>query len=384
MAATFAGDLYVEFFTKLDQNTKVFFTSKAAAIGAYLQGPVHAMLFIYVISYGVLLAQGKIEASISDALTRLLRIAIIVNLSLGAATYSYYIADFFYKVPDEIAGALIGSGTGQTRTDSIGALDQSLNTGIDLGYIYLNAPTGPFDFLTALSDTLFGFFIWIATFVVTGFAALLIAISKIALAVMLGIGPIFIIFLLFKSTQRFFEAWLAQVVTYGMINIVVVAFVVLVLGIFQDAANDAKIGNNGSDLGIAISAIIVAGLGAFVMRQAPQLASGLGGGVTLAATDLIGRAAGLGGRAAGRASGITGFNERRQALRQATLRQGAQATLGRQNARREANSQRVQNGATTAGRFVGSAARSAANTASALKTSAVQRAAAAQRYVRPK
>lgn len=383
MAATFAGDLYVEFFTKLDQNTKVFFTSKAAAIGAYLQGPVHAMLFIYVISYGVLLAQGKIEASISDALTRLLRVVIIVNLSLGAATYSYYIAKFFYNVPDEIAGALIGGGE-QVRADSIGALDQSLNTGIDLGNIYLNAPTGPFDFLTALSDTLFGFFIWIATFVVTGFAALLIAISKIALAVMLGIGPIFIIFLLFKSTQRFFEAWLAQVVTYGMINIVVVAFVVLVLGIFQDAANDAKIGNNGSDLGIAISAIIVAGLGAFVMRQAPQLASGLGGGVTLAATDLIGRAAGLGGRAAGRASGITGFNERRQALRQATLRQGAQATLGRQNARREANSQRVQNGATTAGRFVGNATRTAANTASALKTSAVQRAAAAQRYVRPK
>ena len=46
----------------------------------------------------------------------------------------------------------------------------------------------------------------------------LIALSDIALAVLLALGPLFIAMLLFDATQRLFSAWIAQLTTYALIR----------------------------------------------------------------------------------------------------------------------------------------------------------------------
>ncbi|MGE9715809.1 type IV secretion system protein, partial [Escherichia coli] len=43
--------------------------------------------------------------------------------------------------------------------------------------------------------------------------------SKFMITILLGIGPLFIIALLFNTTQRFFEAWLAMVCNFGILLI---------------------------------------------------------------------------------------------------------------------------------------------------------------------
>ena len=43
----------------------------------------------------------------------------------------------------------------------------------------------------------------------------LLALSRIALSVLLALGPLFIALLFFQSTKRFFEAWLAQLANYA-------------------------------------------------------------------------------------------------------------------------------------------------------------------------
>jgi type IV secretion system protein VirB6 len=53
-----------------------------------------------------------------------------------------------------------------------------------------------------------GAIVWVLMGLVCVYTMFLIALSSIALAVLLALGPLFIALLLFDATRRFFEAWI--------------------------------------------------------------------------------------------------------------------------------------------------------------------------------
>jgi len=57
----------------------------------------------------------------------------------------------------------------------------------------------------------------------------LIALSSIALAVLLALGPLFFAMLFFDATRRFFGAWIAQLANYGLITVLTVMVAALLL-----------------------------------------------------------------------------------------------------------------------------------------------------------
>ena len=65
-----------------------------------------------------------------------------------------------------------------------------------------------------------------AVYVIVGLTAIytifLLTLSRIALSVLLALGPLFIALLFFESTKRFFEAWIAQLANYALITILTV------------------------------------------------------------------------------------------------------------------------------------------------------------------
>ena len=66
---------------------------------------------------------------------------------------------------------------------------------------------GGFGFLIA------GALVWCLMGMLCIYAMFLIALSSIALAVLLALGPLFIALLFFDATKRFFSAWIAQLAT---------------------------------------------------------------------------------------------------------------------------------------------------------------------------
>ena len=64
----------------------------------------------------------------------------------------------------------------------------------------------------------------------------LIALSSIALAVLLALGPLFIALLFFDATRRFFTAWIAQLANYALITVLTVMVAALLLRIVQSYA----------------------------------------------------------------------------------------------------------------------------------------------------
>ena len=86
----------------------------------------------------------------------------------------------------------------------------------------------------------------------------LIALSSVALAVLLALGPLFLALLLFESSRRFFEAWVAQLANYALITILTVLAAALLLQIVQAYAEQTAARGNALVTVDALDMVLVA------------------------------------------------------------------------------------------------------------------------------
>jgi type IV secretion system protein VirB6 len=102
-----------------------------------------------------------------------------------------------------------------------------------------------------------------------------------SLAILLAIGPIFVLLLLFEGTKRFFEAWLGQALNYVFLVVLTAAAIKLVMTIVE-AYLMAEVNvalNPTADK--AVPCIVLCLIAALVMMQLPSIASALGGGAAI-------------------------------------------------------------------------------------------------------
>ena len=112
----------------------------------------------------------------------------------------------------------------------------------------------------------------------TVYTMFLLALSRIALAVLLAFGPVFLALLLFDTSRRFFEAWLAQLSNYAFLAILTVLVAALMLDVISTAAEAAVAVGGGIGIAHALKVCAAAGLTFLIMRQVPAMAQGLASG----------------------------------------------------------------------------------------------------------
>src|SRR5437762_9019425 len=109
----------------------------------------------------------------------------------------------------------------------------------------------------------------------------LIALSSIALAVLLALGPLFMTLLLFEGTRRFFEAWLAQLANYALITILTVLTAALLLQVVASYAAQTAARGSAILTVDALNMVLIAVLVFLLMRQVMPIAAALAGGMAL-------------------------------------------------------------------------------------------------------
>jgi type IV secretion system protein VirB6 len=127
----------------------------------------------------------------------------------------------------------------------------------------------------------------------------LIALSNIALAVLLALGPLFLALLLFDSTRRLFEAWLAQLANYALITILTVLVAALLLQIVQSYAEQTAARGAAILTVDALNMVLISALVFLFMRQVMPIAAALAGGVALSSFGTVSRLIGWGLRSGG-------------------------------------------------------------------------------------
>ena len=215
-------------------------------------------------------------------------------------------SDFLWNTPDFLAG-VVASGYSDPLSN-VQYLDRLMGKVFDLGDAFWQK--GNATVIPSLGLLLVALLIWGAGVVATAFGAFLYALSKMALAVLLGIGPIFILLLIFDGTKRFFESWLGQALNYVFLIVLTSATIKLMVTII-DYYLGVSMAVTVADPTIdrALPAIVLCVICALISMQMPSIASALGGG---AAISTLGAAAWAYSKATGAASAMRPTNVRRE------------------------------------------------------------------------
>ncbi|GLR56858.1 type IV secretion system protein [Rhizobium indigoferae] len=245
-----------------------FISSGTSNIASWISGPLTAALTLYVVLYGYLVLRGSVQEPILEFAFRAMKLAIIVMLVRNASEYQTYVTDIFFEtLPREISQAL-NSGTAPSASTFDSLLDKGQKCAQD---IWARA-TWPADIVNGIG----GMMAIGASFTVAAIGYIVSLYARLALAVVLAIGPIFVALAMFQSTRRFTESWIGQLVNFVILQVLVVAIGSLLISCIDTTFTAVESYTDVMMRPVALCAICLAAL--YVFYQLPGIASALAAG----------------------------------------------------------------------------------------------------------
>jgi type IV secretion system protein VirB6 len=268
------------FWTWLNAQLAGYIGAMTAKVAATLEPAIVAMATVYVMVWGYLQLTGRIEEPFMQGLKRILTIAVVLGVSLRMWLYNTVIVDTFYTAPTQLAAAIIGA------SDPVHTIDSIWEHGGGVaGYLYSNSSLWK-DWGYAFA----GVVVWALMALLCVYTMFLIALSHVALAILLALGPFFIAMLLFESTKRLFDAWLAQLANYALITVLTIMTAALLLRIVDSYATQTAARGSAILTVDALNMVLVAVLVFLFMRQVMPLAASLAGGAAFSTFGTVSRA----------------------------------------------------------------------------------------------
>jgi type IV secretion system protein VirB6 len=269
---------FAQFFTWLNAQLTTYVGEKTALVAAAVEPAAFGMAVIYVMLWGLMSLRGSIQEPVMEAAKRMLVLALILGVGIQLWAYNSVITDTFYNAPDQLAAAIVGAPStvsviDQVWTDGNLVAEQLLRKGSVL--------SGDFAYYLA------GFFVYLLVGLTVVYTAFLLALSKVAVAIILSIGPLFIVLLFFDATKRFFESWVAQLANYGLITVLALMTAALMLSVVRAFAADAVAHGDGITIAESARVCVAAVLVFLVMRQVMPIASGLASGIALSSFGAV-------------------------------------------------------------------------------------------------
>ena len=160
------------------------------------------LLTLYVAFFGFSLITGRSRLGISALTPRMITLGLVLTFATSWIAYQSVVWNLAIGSPDWIAGKMMGTSGSATQIFAgkidvvMGALMEATGDQADAGAATFSPPG----------------LLWLGgTLLLLGTVGVL-ATSKIALAILLGLGPVFVVMALFTSTRGLFVGWLKGVV----------------------------------------------------------------------------------------------------------------------------------------------------------------------------
>jgi type IV secretion system protein VirB6 len=260
------------FWTWLNTQLASYVGTNTAAVAAAIEPAAVTLATMYVMVWGYMSLTGKIQEPVMEGLKRIFVMMLILGIGIRLWTYNTLVVDTVFNGPAQLAASIVGAGSPVNTIDTI--WDRGGYVASELwnkGGVF----SGDFGFYLA------GAIVYIIVGAICVYAMFLIALSKIALSFILVLGPLFIVFLFFDATKRFFESWVAMLANYALITVLTILAAALLLQIVQSYATQTAALGAAIVTTDALNMILVAALVFLVLRQVPSLASGLASGIAL-------------------------------------------------------------------------------------------------------
>lgn len=269
---------FAEFNAWLNGLLAGYIGDNTARIAGAMEPAVVTLGVVYVMVWGYLQLTGLIEEPFIGGVKKILVLAVILGSALNLWLYNSLLVDTFFNAPTQLGAVIVGA------YDPVSIIDQILFAGGDAANLLLQKG--------GLLDGNFAYYLaGIGVYLIVGLTAIyaifLLSLARIALSVLLALGPLFIGLLFFESSKRFFEAWLAQLANYALISILTVLVAALMLHVVTVAAQQAVSSGGAIQIANGVRVCMAAGLTFLVMRQVMPMAAGLASGLALSSFGVV-------------------------------------------------------------------------------------------------
>ena len=173
---------------------------KLFASGGALSYALTAILTIYIAVFGFLLLTGRTNIGVRSLVPRMMTLGLVLTFATSWVAYQSVVWNLFVYTPDWLAGVL--TGTQGSATDVFAQK-------IDVVFIAIQEASGNNQDFAAFSPH---GMMWLgAMLFMLGTVGLLVT-TKIALGILVALGPVFVVLALFNGTRGLFTGWLKGVV----------------------------------------------------------------------------------------------------------------------------------------------------------------------------
>jgi type IV secretion system protein VirB6 len=272
-------DLFQTLSTWLNNELASYIGQNTARVASILEPAVVTLGTVYVMIWGYLQLTGRIEEPFVAGLKRIATLALVFGVGLHLWLYNTLLVDTFYNAPTEFAAAVVGA------SDPVHTIDAIWDQGGVVADQLFRGGSGSGRIGFALS----GVAAWALLGLLCVYTMFLFALSSIALAILLALGPFFIALLLFDPTRRFFDAWLAQLANYALVTILTVMVSALLLQLVATYAQQTAALGTSIKIDDALNMLLVTALVLLFLQQIMPIAAGLAGGVALNSMGAVGR-----------------------------------------------------------------------------------------------
>lgn len=241
-----------------------------------------SLLTLWVALYGWAVLRHEVAESVPTFVWKVFKIGLVFALALQSGVYIANIADTANALSTGVATTFLPAAVDPTTVSTPYALLDAFNDQAGQLVLDLLKDAG----ITRL-DLLFAAVVCsIGNVLFLCMALFVISLAKLVLTFVIAVGPIFMLCLAWRPTQRFFDSWLSM-----LLNAVVLAwfaFFALGLSVYMGQSLVRVVLNNGGFLGPNFNVVaeslkycVVMVLMAIICLQAPTLAAALTGGAAV-------------------------------------------------------------------------------------------------------
>jgi len=239
------------------------------------------ILFIAVYGYKVIYS-GRFQANVLSL--QIFKAILILAVITSWDHFFLLVYGLSTDMPSDVAGVLIQNASGALGQDMSNA--SSANRALSLYYDRTFEVTEKIMEGAAWNDWspyIYACAVSAVSLLFAAYGAMLIILSKLAVGILLALGPIFILFLMFDATKSLFEGWLRTLLNFAIIPV----FIYAVIGFFLILAESPLeyLENNSGIFDALMSAVapflLISVVAIMVMAQVMNMAASITGGVSL-------------------------------------------------------------------------------------------------------
>lgn len=261
-------------------------TVSAEIVATFITTAILLTTFYYVMQ-GFMMMAGRVEAPFSAFLVSCGKFILIAAFALSASMYLTWVVEAIRGLEAGLTAAFSGEG-GVAPTSVYAVVDDSIGKGWSVAAdLWEKAGNrGWRETGMAIGEYINAIIVATATMIIAVPAGAMIVVAKTILSIMLGIGPLFIMLLMWPITKQFFDRWFGVVMTVIFQIALLAAVLSFAIMAFMAFVDPIDLDSDQNTLFTSLQLIVIALVMLWVLYTVNNYAGQLGGGLAASAITL--------------------------------------------------------------------------------------------------